>query len=793
MLHRLLLVVLLVGCRCALINAAEVTLVERGQAVAAIVLDTDSSWIERHAAHEMAQFVMRITGASLPIVADGSPAVGRYRTRILIGNQQSHTRIRRLVEAGAVQLDRKALGADGFTIKTVVQEDCQYLLLSGCRGRSHMYAVYDFLEQECGVGYFWDGDQVPQQSTLRVPAPQRTERPFFTRRMAPNACSYVYSCQYWGVEEWKRAHDYMLKRKLNVSYFTLGREVIMDRVWQRFGMRAQPLSEWAVWESELQKEVGDYARKLDMELVGQLWGGHVTPEFAAAHPQIRYVVAQWAGVSTSYNIHPRDPMFGKVVEASVKEWETLYGATQLWDQAPYPETSPGATAAAKRQIKIDWARNMSAALARADPRGTLYMSGWFLQGADWTPEVCREFFGAMTHSRFLVADVWAETNPVCAKTGYFGGQAEWMFGVLNTFGNVERLHGDLRDLLRRVQHVVSDPQSDRCTGFYINPESTHHNFLYFDFASVLAWDPRGIGLDAFLRRYCVRRYGTTAAPAMVEVWKRVADTAYADNLEANPRPFYQSALPYDGGGADLFADPQRIEARYAQTPGLWQALRLALTQRSVLEDNVFFQRDVIDIARTLLGIEFDFHAFGAHRAFTQQSDAGALTNAGKAALDRLTWITALTATREEFWLQSEMQLGRQRPLRKQPVQSLIPPSSPGGHANDQEVRLRFTALAGMDKYPGLLDYASTDRVELLKSYYRPRFEAWLLHMQQRLEAGKNSVDYGALLQGAYREIAQEFVATASERSEFAPPVETPLAVATALLVKYRIRVTDPSE
>ena len=53
------------------------------------------------------------------------------------------------------------------------------------------------------------------------------------------------------------------------------------------------------------------------------------------------------------------------------------------------------------------------------------------------------------------------------------------------------------------------------------------------------------------------------------------------------------------------------------------------------------------------------------------------------------------------------------------------------------------------------------------------------------------MDYGALLQGAYRQIAWAFVATASERAELAPPVETPVAVAAALLVEYGGRVDGP--
>ena len=789
--HRFILVILVAGWGAGLTRASEVTLVQQGQPVAVIALDSDASWIERHAADELVQFVARITGASLPIAESDSQAVARSPTRILIGNQQTHSLVRRLVKEGAVELQTQSLGADGFVIKAVTHGDCQYLLLSGQRGRGHLYAVYDFLEEDCGVGYFWDGDHVPRQATLRIPAPNRTERPYFTRRMAPNACSYVYTSQYWGVDEWKHAHDYMMKRKLNVSYFTLGREFVMDRVWQRFGMKRQPLSAWALWEAELQKAVRDYAVKLDMELVGQLWGGHVSAEFVAAHPQLQYVVAEWAGVSTSYNIHPRDPMFRKVVRASIEEWQAAYGTTHLWDQAPYPETSPGATSAQKRQIKIDWAQHMSTAIASADPQGTLYMSGWFLQGADWTPEVCREFFAAMTHARFVVSDVWAETKPVFIKTGYFGGQAEWMFGVLNTFGNVERLHGDLRDLLRRVQRVVADPQAGRCTGFYINPESTHHNFLYFDLAAELAWDPRAVELDEFLQRYCMRRYGAAAGPAMVAVWKRVAETAYADNVEANPRPFYQNALPYDGGGGDLFADRQKIEKRYRQTPKLWQALRLAIAQRNVLEQNGLYQRDVIDIARTVLGIEFDYHAWRAHQALQGASDVDTLQSAGRAALDRLEKVGELVATGDGFYLETEMRLGRQRAVRQQPVQSPDTALPKQGHPNDREVRLRFTALAGLDKYPGLLDYASADRVELLRDYYLPRVRAWLTHMQERRQMGKREVDYGLLLQGPYREIAEAFVAGQGRGSGRSIDRRSSLDVAVSLLAEEAARSAAP--
>ena len=130
-------------------------------------------------------------------------------------------------------------------------------------------------------------------------------------------------------------------------------------MWKRFGINTGEPSKWELWAAELQKEVRGYAEKLDMDVVGQLWGGHVSTEFARKHPELKYVVTEWAGVNTSYHVHPSDPMFQKIVQACMEEWQKAYGPTHIWDQAPYPETSPGASAEDKYQLKIDWAHNLS--------------------------------------------------------------------------------------------------------------------------------------------------------------------------------------------------------------------------------------------------------------------------------------------------------------------------------------------------------------------------------------------------------------------------------------------------
>ena len=203
---------------------ADITIVQDGKAEAVIAIGTGVAWIDRHAAEELSQFVEGMTGARLEIVDADSSAAGDASNLILIGRQENNKLIAALTAAGKVELSASSPGGDGYTIKTISQGSRNYLVLGGSRGRGDLYAVYDFLEQDCGVGFFWNGDHVPQRATLKFAGINRTEQPYFTRRMAPNACSYVYTSQYWGVQEWCDELDYMSKRKLNMHYFTLGWE-----------------------------------------------------------------------------------------------------------------------------------------------------------------------------------------------------------------------------------------------------------------------------------------------------------------------------------------------------------------------------------------------------------------------------------------------------------------------------------------------------------------------------------------------------------------------------------------
>jgi hypothetical protein len=155
--------------------AAGITLADKGKATATIVLALDASAPEKNAANELASYLKRVTGAEFAILppeqAAGRPviAVGPGAAKVVAPDLD-------LTKAGD-----KGLGEDGIVLKTVLP----HLVLTGAEGakRGTLYAVYEFLERECGVRWWTPTEEsVPSKPTLAVgPLDIRYKPPFLYR------------------------------------------------------------------------------------------------------------------------------------------------------------------------------------------------------------------------------------------------------------------------------------------------------------------------------------------------------------------------------------------------------------------------------------------------------------------------------------------------------------------------------------------------------------------------------------------------------------------------------------
>lgn len=147
-------------------------LAEGGQSLTSIVIDPEATKVEKFAAEEMQRYLTMITG--------GSFAVRRCAT----------------LPAGPVVVVARATSALGrMTCPTgrpdepesyLVAVSSEQIRLIGADDRGTLYAVYSFLEEDCGV--FWlapstGQEVVPNRPTLALPEMSRRGRPAWPIRM----------------------------------------------------------------------------------------------------------------------------------------------------------------------------------------------------------------------------------------------------------------------------------------------------------------------------------------------------------------------------------------------------------------------------------------------------------------------------------------------------------------------------------------------------------------------------------------------------------------------------------
>lgn len=148
---------LLPFCYVGSLQPEGVTLAQDGRTEHVIVIASDASAPEQHAAQELARFLQEVTGAPFPVRSLEEAGPG---PRIAVGPGAARSL--------APTLNLEGLGADGIVLRTVPP----HLLLTGGPGapRGTLYAVYTFLEDVVGCRWWTSKvSRIPHRPTLVVP------------------------------------------------------------------------------------------------------------------------------------------------------------------------------------------------------------------------------------------------------------------------------------------------------------------------------------------------------------------------------------------------------------------------------------------------------------------------------------------------------------------------------------------------------------------------------------------------------------------------------------------------
>ena len=742
-------------------------IVKERQPRCAIFVGKNATWIERHAAEELRGYLRRLSGANVP-VADLAPAAGDV---IAVGRVETNPVVANAVRRELVKLSYDYPGLDGFIVETAKLDGREVLLLGGSQDRGTLYAVYWFLEEVLGVGFFRDGERIPDMPTIEIGDLRIAERPYFRER---EDGLIAYSALFWGWEEWKRELDWKARRRANMTWpFHVGGDIV-DTILAEWGVLPNPPPRQA--EPTLHERLLDYARKLGMRVPCNLPSGALPAAFFEAFPDCRSLLLQWSEYAPYRQLHPADPLFRRLIVEYIRHYRERYGTDHLYIAEFTSESRILEGADNVQQARIDFARAMSEALREADPEGAWIASSWSFDlsaddpgnpwQANWALQDVREYLDAITYP-LVVWDTWAEEAAKYLLTDYFYGR-RWGFGVLHCFGGETYLHGDIPGLVRRVRALVRDQRARKCDLFLALPENVDYNSIYFELCARLAWNPAAVDVDGFLLQYCRKRYGPSEGELLEPAWRLLLETVYGPEsgtvkLIMDPLYWFRPDLKLLHGWPE---DDERAkslwEARKSWPPKLQRAAEVFLSRAGMLAPNDMAVRDLLDIVRQWIAERFNAALIAARDAFLR-GDCSALDGAAARALSLLDDQARLLASWPPYRLDRQIEQAR---------------AQYGNDAARAVTRLHVwcNPTEGQDSVP-LRDYYRMDLDGLVADYYKPRVAAYLDLLQRKLAAGEKAVSE-AELDAIYTPIEKAFIAGPPRPL---PQGEDPVAIVRELL------------
>ena len=744
-----------------------------------IIVNNSNDSAEAAAAQELRSFVERMTKVQPGMAAETPQGdAGRVVTQFLVGRTPA---MEELISSGKLE-DPAKKNAEAYVVRSVISGGKPHVAFLGGTGIATLYAVYHYLEKICGCGFYWDGDHVPHRETLPVQNINISAQPYFRERMCMNLTLYWYSVPWWEWGDWKGYIDWALKARFNILslWDTPGEDVAWKRAWKRLGVEISdnsfsgppyeifapikygvrpPLTEgWREGQSELNKQVIQYARARGMRSLVPAVPGIIPPEYVSAHPEARTFEISWAGLPKQRYLHPLSPQYHEAGKAFLEEYLSLCGADHLFWLENYLECDVVGPDDVQNDVRREIAGANFKVVDEVDPQGVGIYSAWsfLFKSQYWTPQLIRESLERMPAERVRVLDQWAEMVPEHKRTDYFNGRP-WHLGVVYSFGGNTNLHGKLAFVEKQFHDVVNDPRAKECVGFYPNEETIHHNYFYYEFLCRLGWNPKEVDLRSYVRDYARERYGESAAPAMIEALGELLAGVYgSDDLT---QPLYWHRL---GTGTGYFR--LQVANRRAFIPHLRKALEAALTAAPALRANPLYLHDLNDVGRQYLAELFNAHVLKIHEA--------------EAALDKTTFereaslleslmesVETLLGHDDYYWLSPLIRKARGLP----------------GAPTDVDMRVRdiYTLWADV-----IRDYASRDYYELVQGYYRSRVTTYIHALRAALDLDQRMVYNVTELDREYDAIERKWVEEGFPLVDRQPDPKQVITTIQTMLAKF---------
>ena len=479
--------------------------------------------VYKKATSEFCRIYAEVTGKVLEVVYDdlGEDA-------IIIGSDAVNDALTDKMISGEIADFGIRYGTDDYCIRSVKDGNRRLLILAGGRGRSTLYAVYDFFERVYGCHWFWDGDVIPQSEEKELSDMNIVESPRFEfrgMRYFAHRSLHRFQAEHWGFCDWQRELDYLCKKRFNFFMLRIG----MDDLWQRafpescgygeetagegYNDRTSP---WSLqYRGELRCRVLKYARELDLiqpEDCGTMshWYSPAPDSFIENEkpdffPQVdtRYSNPR----TLAWDIRKGRNMdnYMKLTETAVRDFNP---GAEYFHTIGLGERNMMSDKESNHRLKKFTYRRIAQALRERYPNSKLFVAAWDFIGW-WRGSDVAELLTEFDPNRTIILDYTGEADDPDQTFLNWGmvGKFPWVFGLFHGYQPESSLRGPYDRSDERLRVAADDPM---CKGMVLWPELSHSDPLVLEYLAENSWDPLKMKIEEITERFCIHRYGDKA-------------------------------------------------------------------------------------------------------------------------------------------------------------------------------------------------------------------------------------------------------------------------------------------
>ena len=538
-------------------------------------------------------------------------------------------------------------GTDDYAIRSVKAEGQVWLFLAGGRGRSTLYAVYDFFERAADCSYYWDGDVIHRLDSVPLDGMDVSESPRFDwrgLRYFAHRGLHRFQAEHWSLEDWKKEIDWMLKRRLNYFMMRIGHDDVFQRAFPDTvdypsatcrspeagpGYDDRTLFWPLEFRSELRKKALEYARERDLihsEDCGTMthWYSRTPIQFLEKKQPVLLSQAS-AGYAEKTGLC-WDPRVKENMDNYLKITDVYagyYGEPAVFHTIGLAERLISSDWHENRKMKLFAYRRILERIREKYPASKMLIAAWDFFCL-WKGDEVKALLDELDPERTLILDYTSEHDDPRVTFPSWGvvGRFPWIFGIFHAFEAQNDIRGPYDRTGERLKTADADPF---CRGMVFWPELSHSDTLMLDYLARNSWRPGELVIEELCADFSRKRYGSGCGEAMNEVWQaflpivklvdwshnspaRPGDPDYAqychqnwDNrvyltemlgacayLTTHPGPYMEYWEYLLGKVSAMASDAARILTLLSGLPGeAW--------------DNPFVRRDAVDIAQSLIG------------------------------------------------------------------------------------------------------------------------------------------------------------------------------------------------